>query len=580
MKTFPFLGTVFFSLLFHVSLRAASADFIYEGVNYRIKNDTAEVSVNRWDLEGDIVIPSKVEYEGKEYVVGKILPRAFYYCFFLNSITLPNSLTKIGDKAFVGCSSLNSITIPNSVTFIDKNVFSRCSNLESITVDEENSIYDSRNDCNAIMETATNTLITGCAKTIIPQETECIGEDAFAYNSIIDSIYIPAKVTVIELNAFRSCNNLKRIIVDSENPVYDSRENCNALIETATNTFITGCGNSFVPDGIESIDGYAFENTPIDSLFIPKSVRKIGFGVTADCSNLVSIEVDPENSTYLSDGNTIIKKGGDGALIAGCNTTVIPDYVEKIDVYSIVAPGLKSLVIPQSVRMIGTVAIMGYYMKEIQFVSKEAPQLKNMAFNSIIYPLNFYVPVSSEGYKEQLKIAYPNDDIDKGFIVREYAKSCGELSTSQVYVLKDYKTRDCLVYDAEKGQLCTLPLDSTYSESLAEHSWQVIDQGEGVCLYNLGANKYLTADEENGYALSDTPVTLSLNDDADGVSIEGGSTFIFVYNNVLEPKNPTTGIEDLSQSCSSSSTSYSLNGCLTKNSQGIIVMDGKIVMVK
>ena len=75
-------------------------------------------------------------------------------------------------------------------------------------------------------------------------------------------------------------------------------------------------------------------------------------------------------------------------------------------------------------------------------------------------------------------------------------------------------------------------------------------------------------------------MTLSLNDDADGVSIEGGSTFIFVYNNLLEPKNPTTGIEDLSQSCSSSSTSYSLNGCVTKNSQGIIVMDGKIVMVK
>ena len=580
MKTFSFLGILFLSLFSNVGLRAASADFIFEGINYRINNDTAEVSFNRWDLKGDIVIPSKVEYEGKEYVVGKILPRAFYYCLYLNSITLPNTLTKIGDKAFEGCSSLKSFSIPSSVTFIDKNVFNRCSNLCSITVDAENPIYDSRNDCNAIMQSATNILITGCAKTIIPQETESIGADAFAFNSMLDSIYIPAKVIAIGLGAFRACDNLKRIIVDSENLVYDSRANSNALIETATNTFIAGCVNSVVPNGIEIIQEYAFEKSLIDSLYIPKSVRKIGYGVTADCPNLVSIEVDPENSMYLSEGNNIIEKGGYEALVAGCNTTAIPDYVEKIDAYSIVAPGLKCLIIPQSVRKIETVAIMGYYLKEIQFVSKEAPLLNNMAFNSIIYPLNIFVPVDSEGYKEQLKNAYPNDDIDKGFIVREYAKCREELSTSQVYALKDCKTRGYLVYDVEKGQLSTIALDSTYSESQVDHNWQVIETSEGFSLYNLGANKYLTVGENNAYALSDSPVALTLSDDSDGISVAGESSFIFVHDNVLDPKNPTAGIEDLSLSRGLQSSSYGLSGYATKNTQGIIVKDGKIVMMK
>ena len=104
---------------------------------------------------------------------------AFWYCSGLTSVTIPNSVTSIGDYAFHECSGLTSITIPNSVTTIGRGAFSCCSGLTSIVVDVENTTYDSRENCNAIIETATNTLITGCQNTIIPNSVTSIGEDAF-----------------------------------------------------------------------------------------------------------------------------------------------------------------------------------------------------------------------------------------------------------------------------------------------------------------------------------------------------------------------------------------------------------------
>ena len=110
----------------------------------------------------------------------------------------------------MNCSGLTSFTIPNSVTSIEENVLGM-NNLTSITVETGNMVYDSRENCNAIIETNTNTLIAGCKKTIIPNSVKNIGRAAFCGCSSLTSITIPDRVTSIERYAFQECTSLTSI---------------------------------------------------------------------------------------------------------------------------------------------------------------------------------------------------------------------------------------------------------------------------------------------------------------------------------------------------------------------------------
>ena len=221
----------------------------------------------------------------------------------------------IGSEAFSGCSNIKSIEIPNSVTSIDAYVFVYCSSLESIIVDEDNAKYDSRDNCNAIIETSTNELIVGCKNTKIPTSVISIGVGAFCYcgslesieisNSVtsikntaffgcssLESITIPNSVTSIGYGVFSECSSLESIIVDEGNHRYDSRNNCNAIIETSTNKLVVGCKNTMIPNSVTSIWSNAFSG----------------------CSSL---------STIYNDSSLVFLKGStDYGYIACCATKV------------------------------------------------------------------------------------------------------------------------------------------------------------------------------------------------------------------------------------------------------------------
>ena len=190
-------------------------EFTVDGVRYSVNDDNTTVTVAGYPSgskpTGDLTIPKSVTFRGCPYPVTSIGDGAFRGCWGLTSVTIPNSVTSIGGSAFYGCSGLTSVTIPNSVTSIRGGAFGggaafgSCSGLTSIKVESGNSVYDSRENCNAIIETATNTLITGCKNTIIPNSITKIGYQAFEHCSGLTSVTIPNSVTSIGGSAFYDC---------------------------------------------------------------------------------------------------------------------------------------------------------------------------------------------------------------------------------------------------------------------------------------------------------------------------------------------------------------------------------------
>ncbi len=134
-----------------------------------------------------LVIPNSVTCIGS---------RAFAWCRGLTSIEIPKGVTSIEDWAFQECSDLASIEIPEGVTSIGDDAFS-LSGLISISVSSGNEVYDSRDNCNAIINSQTNELIVGCKNTVIPKSVTSIGNSAFEYCSGLTSIEIPEGVTSI-----------------------------------------------------------------------------------------------------------------------------------------------------------------------------------------------------------------------------------------------------------------------------------------------------------------------------------------------------------------------------------------------
>ncbi len=325
----------------------------HDGINYSV---TSIGDMAFWDCISltSITIPNSVTSIGRG---------AFEYCSSLTSITIPNSVTSIGDDAFGDCHDLTSITIPNSVTSIGYRAFWGCFSLTSIVVESGNSTYDSRENCNAIIETATNTLIAGCQNTIIPNSVTSIGGSAFEGCISLTSITIPNSVTSIESSAFSYCRSLTSITIPNsvtsigEGAFWD----CRSLTSIA------------IPNSVTSIGDDAFNScTSLTSITIPNSVTSIGDWAFAGCifakENFVNHSVlDAEENNFW--GASIVDTEIDGLLIRNntvidcrryVTSVIIPNSVTSIgDVAFADCSSLSSITIPNSVTSIGDRALDG-----------------------------------------------------------------------------------------------------------------------------------------------------------------------------------------------------------------------------
>lgn len=175
-----------------------ASDFIADGLHYNINADGVSVTLTHegdgyWymqypDLDGDVVIPQQIAHNDVTYDV-----------------------TAIGDSAFFCCFSIKSVFIPNSITHIGKRAFNECPNLDVITVASDNPVYDSREDCNGLIETSTNKLIYGCKTTLIPNSVTAIGDYAFEGCLGLYSITFHKNITSIGSYAFQDCQDLDNI---------------------------------------------------------------------------------------------------------------------------------------------------------------------------------------------------------------------------------------------------------------------------------------------------------------------------------------------------------------------------------
>ena len=257
-----------------------------------------------------VTIPDSVTSIGKY---------AFEDCTGLASVTIGNSVTSIGSGAFYNCKLLTSVTIPDSVTSIELRAFSHCSGLTSVTVAENNPVYDSRNGCNAIIETSTNKLIFGCQNTFIPDSVTSIGDEAFDGCTGLKSITIPDKVTSIGVAAFDSC---------------------------------TGLTSVTIPNSVTSIERYAFSGCKgLSAITIPDSVTYISYGAFYYCTSLTSISI-PDSVTYIS--------WHEFEGCSGLTSVIIPNSVTYIAERAFCyCSGLTSIIIPESVKTIGDLAFSG-----------------------------------------------------------------------------------------------------------------------------------------------------------------------------------------------------------------------------
>ena len=353
-------------------------------------------------------IPSSVTQIGKE---------AFRFCSNLTEILLPEGVTEIGKSAFQGCSDLSRIHIPASLVRVGADAFKDCPSIDEITVSPGNSAFDSRQQCNALVDSATGTLIQGSNKAFIPDGVTKISDHAFYGRKGIVEIHIPDSVTEIGEKAFFGCSGLTQVHIPG------------SVTHIGEEAF-KGC--AFIPEGMTEIEYDWFSNiTKLDKLIIPASITKIEPEYLHLPAQIKEITVSPDNDKYDSRDNCNgIVETASSVLVVGCENTVIPDSVTEIGKAAFCGClGLREIRIPKGVTKIGE----GAFADCVDLCNVIIPDtVAEVGENAFYGCRNLHSLLAPKGLDlRAAKVPRRKNDS----IIKRYSHKIQALSTDKAYVL-------------------------------------------------------------------------------------------------------------------------------------------------
>ena len=408
---------LFLLLAFGYAMEAKSGEFTVDGIRYYYTNeDDDEVSVtysSSGKYSGNIVIPSTVTYNGKQYTVTKIGTGAFRDCTGLTAVTLPNAMTSIGRNAFRDCTGLTTVTISNSVTSIGSYAFYGCTGLTEVTI--PNAMTDiggwAFTYCTGLQTVIWNAhnvqdIPLNKSGTPMPPFLYCknltdfvFGDevehipDYLCYNlTSLKNLVIGNSVTTIGSYAFSSCTGLKKVIWNARNangfqddtPFSD----CENLTEFVFGDEVehipdylcynlTSLKNLVIGNSVTNIRSHAFKGcTGLTAVTLPNAMTDIGGWAFAYCTGLTEVTI-PNAVTYI----------GSGAFsgCTGLTEVTIPNAVTEIGFRAFSGcTGLTEVTIPNAVTHIGDGVFA--YCTGLKKVIWNARNVQNFLHNYSTYP--------------------------------------------------------------------------------------------------------------------------------------------------------------------------------------------------